>query len=320
VDAAARPLSVALPEEFRSRVAALEAALGTGLLDALQQRPRPVFRVNRLRTTQDAVLRDPVIAALSPAPVEGLPATFHVAETTRSALTASEPVSAGAIHVQNPSSQRAARLLGARPDERVLDLAAAPGGKTLVLAELMDDRGELVAVEPVAARFHKMRELLQRGNATCVRTVRADGRRLARHLHGTFDRVLLDAPCSSEARFAQDPEQAERRWSLQKIRDMTSKQWGLLGTAFACLREGGELVYATCSFAPEENEQNVAALLRRHPGEVELLPVDVGAGVTTVPGLCAWGKKRWPEELAMTRRIVPDALHEGFFVARLRRR
>lgn len=313
------PADGALPEVFVERLLRLGRQLDVPLLERLRVRPWPVFRINRLRGTADAVVDALRAEGLHPTPVPGIPAAFSVTSDERDALTRSAPAGSGALYVQGASSQRCALLLDARPGHRVLDLAAAPGGKTIALADGMEDRGEIVAVEAVRKRFFRLRDNLERAGVHCARAVAMDGRRVPRAWDGTFDRVLLDAPCSSEARFVPGEPDTWERWSLRKVRDMARKQWGLLGAGIRCLKPGGILVYATCAFAPEENEATVAAWVGQDHPDVELVEADLGPGAETRPGLSTWEKKRWPESLSLARRVVPDALHEGFFVAKLRR-
>ncbi|MBK8975738.1 MAG: RsmB/NOP family class I SAM-dependent RNA methyltransferase [Planctomycetes bacterium] len=308
------------PDALTARLAALGDALQLHADALLGPRPRrATFRFEARRrppAETEATLR---ARGLAVEPLAGLPGCAAVPAAQRDTLTRASAADDGALYVLGASSVRAARALEARGGERVLDLAAAPGGKTLVLAEALADRGELVAVDAIPARFHRLRANLDRAGATFVETLCCDGRRVPRRFHDRFDRVLLDAPCSSEARIDPDVPATFANWSLGKIRDMARKQWGLLGTALRCVKPGGEVVYCTCSLAPEENEATVAAWLGAGTPEVELLPVDLGAGVRAVPGLATWGRKRWPDELALTRRIVPDRDHEALFVARLRR-
>jgi len=310
----------ALPSDFVQRIEKLAELLEAPLFERLGHRPRPVFRL-AATADEDACLAALDQLGISPrTPVPGLPRTWAIEPGDRDALTRCDLVERGAIHIQGASSQRCARALGVEAGDRILDLAAAPGGKSLVLAEALAGTGELVAVEAVKSRFFRLRANLERAGHAAVRTVLADGRHIPRAFHDTFDRVLLDAPCSSEARF--DPEDPDTfaRWSIKKVRDMARKQWGLLGTALRCAQPGGIIVYATCAYSPEENEATLAAHVGSPDSLAEMIPVDLGCGVETRPGLTRWAKKRWPEELQLAKRVLPDEFHEGFFVARLRRR
>lgn len=226
----------------------------------------------------------------------------------------------GAIYPMNPSSLVAARALDAQPGDEVLDLAAAPGGKSLVLASALTVDGEatgrLACVEPVKPRFHRLRANLERCGVRQVDTYLRDGRGVGRAVPERFDRVLLDAPCSSEARVRLDEPDSWRHWSPRKIKECARKQRGLLRSAFAALKPGGTLVYCTCSFAPEENEAIVEGLLTREPG-ARLVPVELTIDAPTRPPVSAWGRNRYALEHA--HRVLPDALWDGFFIARIRK-
>lgn len=308
-----------LPELLLERLRRLGEAFETDLVEGLGTRPVPVARVQTLRADPATLAEELRERGLEPAPVAGLPEALSFPADHRAALIDDPAVLDGRIYIQNAASQRAARALDARPGERILDLAAAPGGKTLALANAMEDRGEIVAVDPVRDRHYRLRANLERVGVQCVTVLRADGRRLPRDFRGAFDRVLLDAPCSSDVRLDPSDPETFRRWSLGKVRDLARKQWGLLGAALWAVRPGGVVVYSTCTFAPEEDEGVLAAHLGDR-GTAELLPIDLGEGVRTVPGVSRWLKKRWPEELSLAQRILPDRIHEGFFAAKLRRR
>ena len=247
-------------------------------------------------------------------PVEDLPGCFSVAPRDRDRLLAHPAVAAGAVYPMNPSSVLAVRLLDVNETHEVLDLAAGPGGKTLLLAIAMANGGRIAAVEPVKGRFHRMRANLDRCGVRNVQFYQADGRSIGRKVPGRFDRVLLDAPCSSEARIRLDDPASWSHWKLRKVKEAAKKQRGLIRSGFTALRPGGEMVYCTCSFAPEENELIVQSLLRAEP-DAALLPLE-GRGI---PGLISWQNRDLDVRLALTRRILPDHLFHGFFLARIRR-
>ena len=223
-------------------------------------------------------------------------------------------VVAGAAYPVNPASALAARTLAVAPGMEVLDLAAAPGGKTIMLAGLMENQGRLAAVEVIKPRFHRMLANLERCGVTNVVPYLADGRAVGRKVPERFDRILLDAPCSSEARFRAGDPDTFAHWSERKLRETSRKQRGLLRSAFAALKPGGELLYCTCAFAPEENEAVVDQLLKAE-AKAEVLPVDPPP--TGIPGLTAWRGKRFDERCAGAVRVLPDQLWDGFFLCRI---
>jgi len=255
---------------------------------------------------------------VSDQPVPGLDGCYQLPAAQRNALMRRNETVRGSIYPLNPSSVFAARQLAPGVNEEVLDLAAAPGGKTLLLAAMMNNSGRIAAVEPVRNRFHRLRTNLERCGVANTQLYLADGRGIGRKVPGRFDRVLLDAPCSSEARIRLAEEKSYRHWKPRKVAECARKQRSLLRSAYLALRPGGTLLYCTCSFAPEENELVVQALLRREP-EVETLPLQPPPGVSVTSGLSLWREKRLDPRLANALRLLPDALWDGFFVCLLRK-
>lgn len=249
--------------------------------------------------------------------VAGFDDLFCVEPGEREVLTRCAAAETGQVYVQNPASVYAARALGARPGEEILDLCAAPGGKALVLAADMDNRGRLAVVEAVRGRFHRLRANLERCGVSIAATYLKDGRRVGGATPARFDRVLIDAPCSSEGRFRVDDVRSFAQWSPRKIKECARKQRGLLRSGFAALKPGGVLVYCTCTFAPEENERIVQGLLDAEPdADVVELP---DPGCRVLPGLLSWQGRQFDERLSKAKRLLPDALWDGFFVCVLRR-
>ena len=251
-------------------------------------------------------------------PVSWCPEAFTVAAVQRGALVDSRAAAEGRIYIQNLSSLLPVLLLDPQPGETILDLAAAPGGKTLHLVARMQNQGRVSAVEVIRARYYRLCENLRRGQAQIVRTYLTDGRTVGAKTPERFDRVLLDAPCSSEARFRAGCPDTWRYWSLRKIREQARKQHGLLRSALRALRPGGTLVYCTCSFAPEENELIVDGQLKHDPGRLEVLPVPLPIHHVQ-PGLTEWRGRSLSPELQQARRVLPQPALEAFFLCRLRK-
>jgi len=246
--------------------------------------------------------------------------TLFVTPQQRRQALASEACQKGWLYSQSLASQLCADALQAKSGETVLDMCAAPGGKTLQIACTMQGKGELLANEAVRKRFFKLHAVLQQqGTADFVTTLLGDGRALWRRFPEYFDRILVDAPCSTEARFRVDDAETFRYWSPRKIKEMRHKQKGLLRSAIRCLKPGGSIIYATCSFAPEENEQVISDALKQFPDQIEVAPLTL-AGVQTMAGLTAWQKRRFPDALSHAVRVLPNQWSEAMFICRLVKR
>ncbi|MFR1784787.1 MAG: hypothetical protein ACLSWY_01600 [Ruthenibacterium lactatiformans] len=178
--------------------------------------------------------------------------------------------------MQEPSASVPAGLLGVRPGERVLDLCAAPGGKTSQLAAALRGEGLLVANEYVAARAGVLKSNLERMGVTNALVLNESTARVAAAFPAFFDKVLVDAPCSGEGMFRKEPE-ALRQHSAALVAQCAALGASILDDAAAALRPGGLLCYSTCTFAPEEDEAQVGAFLARHP-EFTVLPAPTNAG------------------------------------------
>ena len=247
-------------------------------------------------------------------PVEGMPGMWQVPRA--SGFTTSAAATQGWVYIQNPSSYLAVRMLDPQPGEEILDLAAAPGGKTIAIAAAMANTGRVAAVEPVKQRFHRMRANLQRCGVNNVDFYQRDGRGVGKVVPERFDRVLLDAPCSSEARMRWTDASTYAHWSLRKIKETQRKQKSLLRSAYAALKPGGVLLYCTCSYAPEENELVVQHLLRRTAAKLESLdPSQIPSH--SIAGLNHWRGKDLIADLSATVRVLPHGVWDGFYLARI---
>lgn len=195
-------------------------------------------------------------------------------------------------YVIDPASVLVARALEVRPFERVLDLCAAPGGKTLVLADALVDGGELVSNDRSPARAQRLRRVLvdylPAELRARVKVTSRDGRRFGLGEAGSFDAVLLDAPCSSERHVLADPAELEK-WSEGRVERLAREQYALLTSALLALRPGGRLVYSTCAIAKAENDGVIERLFEkgRHHARVEALEMPKGTatryGVQILP-------------------------------------
>jgi len=220
---------------------------------------------------------------------------------------------AGLFYIQRASSAVAASALGAAPGDRVLDLCAAPGGKATHLAEIVGEAGGVVANDPVDGRLRALLGNLYRLGLPNVLVTSADGRQLPES--ATFDRVLVDAPCSAEGSLR------GKEGVLPEVEpgfreQIAETQAGLLEKAVRMVRPGGTVLYVTCTFAPEENEAVVDRILREAPVRVESIPLEL----PHAPGLTEFGSGRFDPSLEAAWRIYPHHLDSGgLFLCRLRK-
>jgi len=224
-----------------------------------------------------------------------------------------ELVKNNVLYRQSLSSMLPVLVLDPQKEEMVLDFCAAPGSKTTQMSALMENQGEIVAVEAIRPRFYKLKsvcELLGAINVSCKLT---DARRF--RSFELFDKVLVDAPCSSESRFKTDDPKSVGYWSPRKIKEMVQKQRGLLLSASRFLKSGGTLVYSTCTFAPEENEGVLDWVLRKSEGQLELAPAAI-EGIKSYPAIHEWEGKSYAPEVEQALRVLPVETMEGFFVAK----
>lgn len=222
---------------------------------------------------------------------------------------------AGAYYIQEPSAMAVTEVLDPRPGERILDLCAAPGGKTTQIAGRMLGQGLLVANEINAERAKILSQNVERmGVANCV-VCNEKPERMAALFPAYFDKILVDAPCSGEGMFRKD-EAARGEWSIENVRMCAERQALILKEADRMLRPGGVLVYSTCTFSPEENEGTISAFLRSH--EAYYIEKS-GLEELFSPGRGDWVREPVPG-IEHTLRLWPHLIRgEGHYVARLRK-
>jgi 16S rRNA (cytosine967-C5)-methyltransferase len=309
----ARAIVEALPEETAAQAAlkhshprwiaelwfdALGPDAARALMAAGNEPAEAAIRANTLRTTREQL-------------AERLPLASRPADRLPEGLVLDEPFDAfssplweaGLFMPQSRAAMAVARVLDPRPGEAVLDLCAAPGAKTTHLAALMANEGRVVAVERHPGRADALRRTTERMGATRVEVRTADA---AAPQPETFDRVLVDPPCSDLGTLAARPD-ARWRKHPQDVAELAEQQTAILAAAAGAVRPGGVLVYSTCTISPAENEDRIAAFLGQHADfALDDPPSDVPV----------WDHPSVPRlQQSLPHRDGTD----GFFIARLRR-
>ncbi|MBW4055738.1 MAG: 16S rRNA (cytosine(967)-C(5))-methyltransferase RsmB [Proteobacteria bacterium] len=275
------------------------------LAEASSQQPPVTLRVNTLRSTRDKLLQE-----FDTQGIEATPCRFSpdgITLTGRHIISALPGFDAGLFAVQDEASQLAGRLLGPEPGERIWDACCAPGGKSGHIAQLMDDTGELIATDISRSKLTLVQDNVRRLGINSVTTAVADLHQPDTFPDGTFDRILLDAPCSGLGVIRRNPEAKWRLFSGDITR-LAAVQKTLLKNAAVRLKPGGTLLYSTCSTSEAENELVVEDFLLHHPGFVLENLNDLFPAWKEL--FAFYGMFRvWPHRHGM----------DGFFAARLRR-
>jgi 16S rRNA (cytosine1407-C5)-methyltransferase len=224
----------------------------------------------------------------------------------------------GEIFVQNISSMLVPIVLSPVPGDKILDLCAAPGAKTTQILSIAENI-DLTAIEKSRTRYYKLlANLKNQGFENKATVLIMDGIWVRKKFPEEFDKILLDAPCSAEGLFYILNPKSYGYWKLNKIKEAVSKQKQLLNAAFYALKEGGELVYSTCTFAPEENEAMVDWFLKKYKDKIELLPVELELD-NACSGIKHWKGNRFRFNVQYVKRIIPDKYFEAFFIAKFKK-
>ena len=265
-------------------------------LETVDKEPYHAIRVNTLKISSDELL------PLLPFAGEQVPFCEDGYYVGADKLGKHPLHHAGAFYVQEPSAMSAVTALDVQPGDKVLDLCAAPGGKSTQIAAALGGTGLLWANEIVRPRAHILLSNIERMGVKNAVVSNMTPEALCSALAGFFDRVLVDAPCSGEGMFRKDRD-AVFEWSIEHTLSCAVRQKAILDSAVGAVRPGGVLVYSTCTFSPEENEGVVEYFLEHHP-EFELTDIR---------------KKFGEPSMGKARRIYPFHGGEGHFVAKFRK-
>ncbi len=311
-----------LPEQFLHR---MQEMLGEEYRDFVQSFEREHYRglrVNVRKTSVEEFLKN------SPFDLRAVPWTKNGFYYREEQQPGKHPFhEAGLYYIQEPSAMAPVPFLEVKPGERVLDLCAAPGGKTTQLADALQGEGLLISNEIHPSRAKILAENVERMGVVNALVLNESPEKLSRVFPGYFDKVLVDAPCSGEGMFRKN-EDACGEWSPENVRLCADRQREVLDAAAVMLAPGGRLVYSTCTFAPEENEGSISGFLERHP-EFHIKAVSMPEKF--VPGRADWleksavagsvvdsvtGSAEGATDISKTMRLMPHRIQgEGHYLA-----
>ena len=300
---------MALPEEFQNRMREMLGVEYEAFMASYEEPRQYGLRVNTLKISPEEFER------ISPFEIKKIPWVTNGYYYNEGISPAKHPYyAAGLYYLQEPSAMAPASRLPVEPGDRVLDLCAAPGGKSTELAARLRGQGLLVANDISNSRAKALLHNLELFGASNILVANETPARLAEAFAGYFDKILVDAPCSGEGMFRKAPEVAAS-WSLQRVDFFAGQQRAIMESAVRMLRPGGMLLYSTCTFSAEENEGTVAWALE-HFSELELISLEGYEGFEN--GRPEWGGGS--EKLRQCVRIWPHKMAgEGHFMAMFRK-
>ncbi|WP_022851087.1 RsmB/NOP family class I SAM-dependent RNA methyltransferase [Limisalsivibrio acetivorans] len=294
-------------KEFESKYRELLGAGADAFFDAMQEKPgRFIRKLNKRNTDYIDELKQEGFNPLQDSMFEEV---FSVTETDQR-LTDTVGFITGGFYIMNPSSVFPAESLTQLMPENplLLDVSAAPGGKTVAMADMLLGGGLVIANEPSKKRLRSLEFNLEKHGCHNVRTSSMDGRVLHKAYEGVFDGILLDAPCSNENKIARN-DTVNREWCTDLVERMAKLQAEIALSAWECLKPGGVLVYSTCTFSPEENEDIVAMLMEERGAELVDISEEGAEGLS--------GNDRIDSRVL---RVMPHRMpYDGFFVSALRK-
>ena len=268
---------------------------------------RPVtIRANTLKTNADDVKRKLDEAKIKYEDVTWWDNAF-VIENDKSEIENLEMYQNGEIYMQSLSSMIPPIILEPKEEENILDMAAAPGGKTTEISMLTNGNSYITACEKNKIRADRLKYNLDKQGARGVGVLVEDARKLNNFL--SFDRILLDAPCSGSGTLFIDDENLQKYFNKDLVERSSKLQFDLLKKAVQILKPGHEMIYSTCSILKEENEENVKKILNTN--KVEIVKIEDKI-FNEVPQL--------PVTIDGTKCICPSRLYEGFYIAKLRKK
>lgn len=307
-----REKNLEFPLDFIERMKKMLQKEFPDFLKSYDRKKEQGLRVNTLKISKEEFLK------ISPFTLEKIPwaenGFFYPSEERPGKHAFHE---AGLYYIQEPSAMAVAESLDAKPGERILDLCAAPGGKTTQIAAMLKGKGFLLSNEIHPARAKILAQNVERMGIRNAVVTNETPAHLAERFPLYFDRILVDAPCSGEGMFRKD-ELARTEWSLANVELCAGRQIEILEQAALMLKEGGRLVYSTCTFSPQENEMVIEKFLKEHR-EFEIVKEEFAGSQYLENGCPAWGNEK-KEELSFTYRLWPHKLRgEGHFIAVLKK-
>ncbi len=245
-----------------------EKALGdkfwTEELAALNKKAEVILRTNTLKTTKEDLRKALLDEGIVVEPIKGYATALRLPE--RANVFQTESFKKGFFEVQDASSQLVAEMLDVKPGQRVVDACAGAGGKSLHLAALMENKGQLISMDIYGSKLKELKRRARRNGAHNIETREIESTKVFKKLYGSADRVLIDAPCTGLGVLRRNP---DSKWKMQPdfLEKIIKTQQEILRSYSKIVKDGGKMVYATCSILPQENNDQIKAFLKSEEGK-----------------------------------------------------
>lgn len=245
-------------------VKALGEKLWTKELAALNQKAEVILRTNTLKTTKEKLQKALLNEGIVTEPIKGYASALRLPE--RANVFVTDSFKNGFFEVQDASSQLVAEFLDVKPGQRLVDTCAGAGGKSLHLAALMENKGQLIAMDIYGSKLKELKRRARRNGAHNIEPREITSTKVFKKLYDSADRVLIDAPCTGLGVLRRNP---DTKWKLQPdfLEKITKTQQEILRSYSKIVKDGGKMVYATCSILPQENNDQVKSFLSSEEGK-----------------------------------------------------
>lgn len=290
------------------------------IIKTMQQGKPTTFRINRTKTRPEKILNALLKEGFQI--IEGpLNNSYILINESNKRLSETKFFINGEIYLQEFSSMLPVIILAPSQDEKILDIAAAPGSKTTQLAEITHNKAFITAIEKHPLRLRTLNHNINLQNSRTVNIIKGNGikfdKRNPQYIN-YFEKAIVDVPCSSEGRFYLNNPKTYRYWNIKKRKEIASIQKGLLISAFRMLNPGGILVYSTCTFGMEENELVIDWLFKKVGNEAEIQKISLPVS-NFIHGFTSYNEKQLYPEIQKTIRIIPNELFTGFYLAKIKK-
>ena len=276
------------------------------ILQGYSKKRKVTFRVNTLKSNVEKIENRLEEEKIDYKKVAWSKEAFIINNVRENEIKKLDIYENGEIYLQSLSSMLPPIILSPKENADILDMAAAPGGKTTQMAALSNNKSHITACEMNNIRTEKLKYNIEKQGASCVYIMQKDSRKIDDFF--SFDQILLDAPCTGSGTLSLEDANINKHFTIKLIDKSISSQLALLKKAVKILKEGSEMVYSTCSILNKENEEIVKKILQEN--RIEIVPINF-VGKEELPLL--------PTNLEGTICICPNELYEGFFIAKIRK-